>query len=113
VKIGIQLDDMIDALMTPFGKNCSASNSLSGGAVAGIVIASVAAVGAVIFGLVQETPKPVAKGIGRRRGGGSRGINFSVGRFCAELICRRCSRGDFVIVYLSSAHFGVLMWTVK
>jgi len=48
-KNGIQLENTIDTdsiyvLMTPFGQNCSASNSLSGGAVAGIVIASVAAV---------------------------------------------------------------------
>jgi len=64
-KNGIQLDDVdtIDALMTPFGQNCLlASNSLSGGAVAGIVIASVAA---VIFGLVwykrRQNQSPKAK----------------------------------------------------
>eukprot|EP00985_Skeletonema_marinoi_P017376 scaffold9487_cov171-Skeletonema_marinoi.AAC.1 len=40
--------------MTQFGQNCitSTSNSLSGGAVAGIVIACAVAVGAVVFGLV-------------------------------------------------------------
>mmetsp|Transcript_4822 Transcript_4822/g.6101 ORF Transcript_4822/g.6101 Transcript_4822/m.6101 type:complete len:339 (+) Transcript_4822:436-1452(+) len=62
-KNGIHLNDTqkvgpawSEELMTPFGQNCSTSpstsNSLSGGAVAGIVIACAVAVGAVVFGLV-------------------------------------------------------------
>ena len=54
-KNGIQLDHsrVGDVLMTPFGENCSTvSNSLSGGAIAGIVVACVVAVGAIAFGLV-------------------------------------------------------------
>ena len=58
-KNGIQLDHSRveggwgDELMTPFGQNCfSASNSLSGGAIAGIAVGCVAAVGAIVFGLI-------------------------------------------------------------
>ena len=61
-KNGIQLDHRKEeirffgeVLMTPFGQNCfpaSDSYSLSGGAIAGIVIACVVAVGAIVFGLV-------------------------------------------------------------
>ena len=56
-KNGIQLDhDQVgEVSMTPFGQNCSpTSNSLSGGAIAGIAVAfaCVVAVGAIVFGLV-------------------------------------------------------------
>ena len=40
-------------LKTPFGENCfPASNSLSGGAIAGIAVACAVAVGAIVLGLV-------------------------------------------------------------
>ena len=40
-----------DVLMTPFGTNCF-NNTLSGGAIAGIVVACVAAVAAIVVGLI-------------------------------------------------------------
>jgi hypothetical protein len=53
-KNGIQLDDTTTqggvVLMTPFGQNCSTTSSkLSGGAIAGLVIACVAVVGGLIW----------------------------------------------------------------
>ena len=60
-KNGIQLDHSRvelgweDRLMTPFGQNCcpaSNSNSLSGGAIAGIAVGCVVAVAAIVLGLV-------------------------------------------------------------
>ena len=56
-KNDIQLDhsrvEGLDVLMTPFGQNCSpVSNSLSGGAIAGIAVGCVVAAGAIVFGLI-------------------------------------------------------------
>mmetsp|Transcript_28229 Transcript_28229/g.40339 ORF Transcript_28229/g.40339 Transcript_28229/m.40339 type:complete len:569 (+) Transcript_28229:119-1825(+) len=58
-KNGIQLENEqvadeygSELSMTPFGQDCNPSPSLSGGAIAGIVVACVVAVGAIIFGLV-------------------------------------------------------------